>query len=101
MSKISTLHKRWLKDPEYKQSFEGIGPEFDLAQKLIQARVKSGLSQEELAQRMGTSQSSIARMESGTVWPSMRSLARFAQATSCELKIEFRPVRTGKQATAA
>lgn len=93
MTKISTLHKRWLKEPGYKKAYEALEPEFDLAHKLIEARVKSGLSQEELAARMGTSQSSIARMESGTAWPSMRTLARFAKATSCELKIEFRPRR--------
>jgi ribosome-binding protein aMBF1 (putative translation factor) len=101
MTKISTLHKRWLKEPAYKESFEAVGPEFELAQKLIHARVKSGLSQGELAEKMGTSQSSIARMESGTIWPSMRTLARFAKATSCELNIELRPIRTGKHATAA
>ena len=42
MTKISTLHKRWMKDPAYKESFEAAGPEFELAQKLINARVKSG-----------------------------------------------------------
>lgn len=94
MTKISALHKRWLKEPGYKKAYEALEPEFDLAHKLIAARVKSGLSQEELAVRMGTSQSSIARMESGTAWPSMRTLARFAKATSCELKIEFLSRRT-------
>lgn len=94
MTKISTLHKRWLKEPGYKKAYEALEPEFELAHKLIEARVKSGLSQEELAARMGTSQSSVARMESGTAWPSMRTLARFAKATSCELNIEFRPRRT-------
>ena len=94
MGRVSILHKRWLKEPGYKKAYEALEPEFDLAHKLIEARVKSGLSQEELAARMGTSQSSIARMESGTAWPSMRTLARFAKATSCELKIEFRPRRT-------
>lgn len=101
MTKISTLHNRWMKTPGYKDAFEALGAEFELARQLIEARVESGLSQEQLAARMGTSQSSIARLESGTSLPSMRTLSKFAEATQCELRIQFRPRRTTKTQTAA
>ena len=91
MTKISALHKKWLKDPAYKAAYENLSTEFELAQKLIEVRVKSGMSQEELAQRMGTSQSAIARLESGSAMPSIRTLAKLALATDCEMRIDFKP----------
>lgn len=90
MTKLSTLHKRWADDAEYGEAFENHRLEFELARQLIEQRVKSGLSQQELASKMGTSQSSIARMESGTALPSLRTLQRFAEATESVLKISFK-----------
>ena len=92
MSKITTLHKRWLQTPGYDEAFEASRMEFELARQLIETRVKSGLSQGELATKMGTSQSTIARLESGASMPSMRTLAKFAQATNSQLQIMFKPV---------
>ena len=45
MTKLTTLHKRWLKTPNYREAFEESRLEFELAKELIEARVKSGLSQ--------------------------------------------------------
>ena len=91
MTKLATLHRRWSKDPEYQAAYAAAAPEFAMARKLIEARLKSGLSQLELAVRMGTTQSAIARMESGHSLPSMRSLVRYAEATQCELEIHLKP----------
>ena len=96
MTQITTLHKRWLKTPGYKEAFDESRIEFELARHLIQARIKCGLSQEELAAQMGTSQSTIARLESGTSMPSMRTLKKFAEATNSQLQIVFKPINTGK-----
>jgi transcriptional regulator with XRE-family HTH domain len=101
MTKLSTLHKRWLKTPGYKEAYEESRLEFELAKELIEARVKSGLSQEELATRMNTSQSAIARLESGSSLPSMRSLAKFAEATNSEIQIHFKPSKPKKHKAAA
>lgn len=101
MTKITTLHKRWMKTPGYKDAYEKSRIEFELARQLIEARIKSGLSQEELADKMGTSQSSIARLESGTSMPSMRTLNKFAEATNCQLQIQFKPVRAARTPAAA
>lgn len=91
MTKISTLHKKWGKDPAYKAAYVNLSPEFQLAERMIEVRVKSGLSQDELAKRMGTSQSTIARLESGSSMPSMRTLSKLALATNCEMQIHFKP----------
>jgi DNA-binding XRE family transcriptional regulator len=91
MSKITALHKKWLQTPGYGAAFESSRIEFELARQLIETRVKSGLSQGELAIKMGTSQSTIARLESGASMPSMRTLAKFAQATNSQLQILFKP----------
>ncbi len=90
MTKLSTLHKRWAEDPEYAEAFESHRLEFELARQLIELRVKSGLSQQELATKMGTSQSSIARIESGAALPSLRTLQKLAEATDTELRISFK-----------
>ena len=98
MSKITTLHQRWLKSPGYKEAFEESRAEFELARQLIETRIKSGLSQEQLANKMGTSQSTIARLESGASMPSMRTLTKFAEATNSQLQILFKPTKVSASA---
>jgi hypothetical protein len=65
MTKISELHRRWSKDRGYKGGYDALGEEFDLARALIEARTAAGLSQSQLAKKMKTSQSYIARIEGG------------------------------------
>jgi transcriptional regulator with XRE-family HTH domain len=91
MTKISELHRRWRKDPDYKDAYDTLGEEFDLARALIEARTTAGLSQSQLARRMKTSQSYIARIEGGKVRPSTDVLERFAHATRTRLRIVFDP----------
>jgi len=85
------LHEKWLEDPEYREEYERLGPEFELARALIEARASAGLTQAELAERMGTTQSVIARLESGRVQPTTATLRRLARATGTRLKIAFEP----------
>ncbi len=91
--KISTLHKKWMKDPEYRKEYEALEEEFALIAAVAKARARAGLSQEQLAKRMKTTQSAVARLESGRGQPSTRTLARFAKATGHRLKISFEPVK--------
>jgi transcriptional regulator with XRE-family HTH domain len=93
MTKVKDLHKAWLKDPKYRAEYEALEEEFQLARTLIEARTRAGLSQTQLARRMKTSQSYIARLESGKVRPSTDALERFAAATGSRLRIIFEPVR--------
>ena len=73
---------RLLADPEVRAEYDALAPEFEIASELLRARLRAGLSQAELAARMGTSQSTIARLESGQTLPSTKTLLRFAQATA-------------------
>jgi ribosome-binding protein aMBF1 (putative translation factor) len=98
MTKLTDLHKKWMKDPEYRREYEALEEEFALASAIIEARSRAGLTQEELAARMETSQSAIARLESGRMLPSGRTLKRFARATGTRLRISFEPTRSARRA---
>ena len=86
---------RWHKDPEYMKAYDALEEEFALANTLISARVHADLSQAEVAERMGTSQSAIARLESGRSRPSTRTLRKFAEATGMKLRFVLEPVKGG------
>ncbi len=91
MTKVSELHREWSKEPEYREAHDRLEPEFALARMLIEARTRAALTQAELAQRMETSQSVVARLESGRIHPSTRTLERIARATGTRLRISFDP----------
>lgn len=91
MTRIRDLHKQWMKDGDYAREYDALEDEFALASALIEARARAGLTQEELAEKMATSQSAIARMESGRSVPSGTTLQRFARATGTRLRIIFEP----------
>lgn len=99
MTKIRELHEQWSNDPEYMVEYEKLATEFELAQSLIETRNNAGLTQKELANRMKTTQSAIARMESGKQLPSASTLKRFAQATGTHLRITFERNLSGKVRT--
>ena len=94
MTRVRKLHRKWMKSPEYKAEYDALGEEFGLAKMLIEVRTRAGLSQPQLARRMKTSQSYIARLESGSVTPSTKALERFAAATGSRLRIAFEPLET-------
>jgi transcriptional regulator with XRE-family HTH domain len=81
----------WRKDPKYRKTYAALEDEFTLATALIRARADAGLTQEQLARRMQTTQAVIARLESGRVKPSTRTLERLATATGTRLRISFEP----------
>ncbi len=63
--------------------------EFQFARELIKARIRAGLTQQQVAEKMGTKQSIIARLESGSTLPSLRSLQSYARATGSKFKISL------------
>ena len=91
MSDIRTLHRKWMKDGKYRKVYKVLEGEFELARAVIQARSQAGLTQQQLAKRMSTTQSVIARLESGRSCPSTQSLERLAVATGTRLRISFEP----------
>jgi ribosome-binding protein aMBF1 (putative translation factor) len=93
MRRIRDLHKTWLKEPNYRREYDLLEEEFALAAAVAKARRRAGLSQAELARHMKTTQSTVARLESGRGRPSTRTLTRFAKATAHRLRISFEPTR--------
>ena len=80
---------RMLANPDVKREYDALAPAFEIAAELLRARTRTGLSQAELAARMGTSQSAIARMESGEALPSTKTLLRFAEATGSKVELRL------------
>ena len=74
-----------LQDPEFRAAYEALEPVFQL----IRRRIDQGLTQAELAEKVGTTQSSIARLESGTHEPSIKMLKRVAEALGCKVVIQI------------
>jgi ribosome-binding protein aMBF1 (putative translation factor) len=80
---------QWKKDPRYVAAYNALEEEFALASAMIKARSDADMTQEQVAEAMGTTQAVVARLESGKVLPSTRTLERFAKATRTRLRISF------------
>ena len=79
-----------LKDPEFKRHYEDERQALKLAIKIAALREQKGLSQQELAKRMGTSQQAISRIESGEYEGfTLKTLEKIAEATGMKVKIDF------------
>ncbi|MEW6444516.1 MAG: helix-turn-helix transcriptional regulator [Pseudomonadota bacterium] len=81
MKGLDELKDGLLADPEVRAEYGTLEQEYAIARELIAARARAGLSQAQLAERMHTTQSTIARLESGKSLPSLRTLTRYAEAT--------------------
>ena len=89
MKKFEILKKKMLADPEVRKAYDELVPEYAIARELIKARARAGLTQSDVAKRMGTTQSVIARMESGSKLPSMNSLVRYAKVTGSRTVVKL------------
>jgi len=87
------LKKRALVDPDVRAAYEGLEAEFDLLRQMLRARSKAGLTQAEVAVRMGTKAPAVTRLESslssGKHSPSLATLQRYANAVGCELQVKL------------
>jgi DNA-binding XRE family transcriptional regulator len=76
----------------FQKAYEALETEYQVTIELIAARARAGLTQEAVAQRMGTTKSAVSRLESGGKHtPSVGTLQRYAKAVGCEIKIELVP----------
>ena len=87
MTKLKDLKKRFMEDAEFREEYGRIDDEFRLIVALVRARTAAKLTQAELARRLGTTQSAIARLEGGGVSPSFATLRRYAEATGTRLTV--------------
>ncbi len=83
--------KELMRDPQVRKVYQELQPEFAIVRKIIEARIKKGITQEKLAQRMKTKQSAVSRLESGNANPSLSFLQRLAKALDCRLELRFLP----------
>jgi len=83
--------KQLMKDPEFRKEYEALEPEYKLVSALIRLRLSKGLTQEELARKVHTRQSAIARLESASSLPSLSTIKRVAEALDADLDIVIRP----------
>ncbi|MBI3290618.1 helix-turn-helix transcriptional regulator [Candidatus Microgenomates bacterium] len=89
MSKWEDLEKELLSDPKVKKEYDRLAPRYGVISQLIAARLKRGLTQGDVAEKLGTKQSAIARLESGNVNPSLEFLQRIAQVMGYKLNIHL------------
>jgi transcriptional regulator with XRE-family HTH domain len=89
------LKAKILANSAVKEEYERLADEFVLVEELIKARLRSGLSQAEIARRMGTKPPAISRIESSDPKhsPSVRTLTKYAKAVGCKLEFKLKPVR--------
>ncbi|WDN87824.1 hypothetical protein BuS5_00792 [Desulfosarcina sp. BuS5] len=89
--------KKLLQNPEVQKEYDALDDEFSLFDELLKARIKAGLTQAEVADRMGTKTPAIARLEAGggnkKHSPSVSTLRKYAKAVGCHLEIKL--VRKG------
>jgi transcriptional regulator with XRE-family HTH domain len=87
------LKQRALANPETLAAYKSAAPEYSLLRQMLKARERAGLSQAEIAHRMGTKAPAITRLESslsnGKHSPSVATLRRYAHAVGCELQVKF------------
>ncbi len=87
------LKERALANPETRAAYEDMEAEFSLLRRMLKARQKAGLSQAQVAARMGTKAPAITRLESslsnGKHSPSLATLRRYANAVGCELEVKL------------
>lgn len=84
---FNQLRDKWITDPAFREAYDAIGPDMEIAFAIAEARHKAKLTQAELAARIGSSQAMVARWERGTAMPSTRSLQRVAEATGTRLRV--------------
>src|SRR3989344_783285 len=78
-----------LRDPKFKKAYDALKPKYDLIRAILDARIKRGVTQKEIARRAGTTQSAIARFESGVGNPTLDFLSRVSAAVGARLEVRI------------
>ncbi|MGI6653507.1 MAG: helix-turn-helix domain-containing protein [Christensenellales bacterium] len=78
-----------LKNPEFAAAYEALEPQYQIARAIIAARLESGLTQAELAEKAALPQSNISRLESGTFNPTVQTLEKVAAGLGKKLEVNF------------
>lgn len=92
MSELGRLKKKALSNPEVKREYEALEDEFAVIEMLLAMRAAAGLTQSELAVRLGTQKSNISRLENGRSNPSWATLQKYAAACGFHLQLDATPL---------
>jgi len=87
--RFEEIHSRLIKDEEFKAEYEKLKPRYDLIAQIIDTRSQLNITQEELAQRVGTQKSNISRFESGSYNPSLDFVTKVAKSLGKEVHISL------------
>lgn len=90
MSSLKSLKDKALSNAEVKTEYDALKSEFQFISTLLTMRESAGLTQQQVAERMGTKESNISRLEKGTSNPTIKTLVKYAKACGCELNLSFR-----------
>jgi DNA-binding XRE family transcriptional regulator len=96
--KFEDTKRKALKDPEVKKAYDRLQPEYDLIRQLLRMRMESGLTQEDIAEMIGTKKPNISRLESpsGRHSPRLTTIKKYAEAAGYEMQIKFKRIETSK-----
>lgn len=84
---FETLHRHDMRDPKFRAAYEALQPKYDLIRAILDARIKKGVTQAEVARRAGTTQSAIARFESGAGNPTLEFLSKVSAAVGARIEV--------------
>ncbi len=93
---VAHKHEKFLAKAKRRKGFvaayDGLELEYQVAGQMLKARSKAGLTQDAVAERMGTTKSAVSRLEAaGRHAPSLATLKRYARAVDCELQVKLIP----------
>lgn len=83
------MKRQMLANPEAKAAYDALGPKYALINAMLDARGKKGMTQADIAKRAGTTQSAIARFESGRTNPTLEFATRLSSALGAKLEIRL------------
>jgi len=91
VSSLKKFKAQALSRPDVRDEYDGLGAEFAFLDEVLKARAEAGLTQAEVAERVGTTQSAIARLESGALKhsPSIATLQKYAKALGYRVEVKF------------
>ena len=94
MSSYKDYKKRALQNPEVKEKYDALQPEYDIIQAMIDARVQQNMTKNDLSAKTRITQADISRIENGTRNPRQSMVQKLAHGLGMQLKLEFVPMPT-------
>ncbi|HEY4487687.1 MAG TPA: helix-turn-helix transcriptional regulator [Candidatus Paceibacterota bacterium] len=87
--RLEDWHREQMRDPAFRKAYDALEPKYALIHAILDARIKKGVTQAEIAKRAGTTQSAIARFESGVGNPTLDFMQRVSAAVGARLEVRI------------